>query len=246
MIRLLLILAIAAALYYLAVRFVRAPPAAVASLLRKLLWTVAIGAVVVLAATGRLNWLFALIGAVLLALARLLPALLKFAPLLARLWRRLGGTVPGAGSPAGARSTVAARFVRMWLDHDSGAMGGEILEGRLAGRPLDDLALGELLALRMEWTAVDGDSAALIETYLDRRFGVDWRDHATRAEHAGAPSQAMSEEEARAVLGLEAGCSPEDVVAAHRRLIQKLHPDRGGSGYLAAKINQAKDVLLKR
>jgi curved DNA-binding protein CbpA len=55
----------------------------------------------------------------------------------------------------------------------------------------------------------------------------------------------MSRSEALKVLGLEEGATEEHIRAAHRRLILQTHPDKGGTSYLAAKINEAKDVLLK-
>lgn len=59
-----------------------------------------------------------------------------------------------------------------------------------------------------------------------------------------AGKQKMSSEEAMEILGLKSGYSTEDVKLAHRRMMQKVHPDRGGSDYLAAQINKAKDTLL--
>jgi glucan phosphoethanolaminetransferase (alkaline phosphatase superfamily) len=59
-----------------------------------------------------------------------------------------------------------------------------------------------------------------------------------------AGKQQMSTDEAMEVLGLKSGYTKEDVIQAHRRMMQKVHPDRGGSDYLAAQINKAKDTLL--
>lgn len=60
------------------------------------------------------------------------------------------------------------------------------------------------------------------------------------------PSESMSEDEALKILGLQKPYSSDEVIEAHRKLMQKLHPDRGGNDYLAAKINEAKGLLQKK
>ena len=194
--------------------------------------------VVLLAAAGRLGWLAAAIGATLALLSRviprLLPFLLRFQPELKQLWRawRL------------KRGGAAARFVRL----DAGGLEGEILAGAFAGRTLASLSLGENLAVYRDCCRLDPDSALLLQGYLDRRFGAAWRRAYFSSDGSkGAASPAsgkMDREEAFAVLGLKPGAPEKDIVAAHRRLMQKFHPDRGGSDDLAARINRAKDILL--
>jgi hypothetical protein len=141
---------------------------------------------------------------------------------------------------------VRSRFFEMSLDHDSGAMRGKVVAGRLAGRELDDLDDQALLALAAE-VAGDPQSVALFEAYLDRRM-PGWRDNveADAAAGTGGPADtgAMTDEEAYQVLGLAPGASDREIRAAHRRLMMRMHPDQGGSTFLAAKINQAKDRLL--
>ena len=146
----------------------------------------------------------------------------------------------------GGRSHVRTAALEMELDHDTGGLEGLVLAGRFEGRELSALSLGELLTLRGE-LAADGESLQLLETYLDGRFPV-WRDDAEADAHRGqgsAPaSGAMSKQEAYKILGLEPGASAADIRKAHRRLMQRLHPDIGGTSFLAARINEAKDVLL--
>jgi hypothetical protein len=155
------------------------------------------------------------------------------------------------GPAAGARSRVDTGWLEMELDHDSGEMQGTVQRGTFAGRGLDSMSLDELLHLLDELGA-DPDSVRVLESYLDRMHGPSWRGDDGEAEaQFGAhrrPRQdgAMTEDEALEVLGLEPGATAKEVKEAHRRLMGKLHPDRGGSTYLAAKLNQAKDFLLKQ
>lgn len=146
----------------------------------------------------------------------------------------------------GRTSQVRSAFLEMELDHDSGAMCGRVLKGRFAGVQLDALDLPSLITLLAE---IDEESQALLTAYLDRR-SPSWREDANARDSAGeggmARSGKMTEEEAYQILGLQPGASAEDIGRAHRGLMKKLHPDQGGSTYLAARVNQAKDVLLRR
>ena len=179
-----------------------------------------------------------------LALPLLLPMIMN--------WRAIRSRLRAAQGPSpGQASEVETRFFKMTLDHDSGVMTGLVKEGRFHGRALEDLGIEELVDLWAECRAEDAQSAAVLEAYLDRTQGEAWREAAQR-DYGGAgagprpPSGegAMSQEEAYEILGLEPGASPQEIHEAHRRLMQKIHPDHGGSNYLAAKINQAKARLL--
>lgn len=213
----------------------------------------AVGVFLLLIATGRLPWVIGLLGALAAGGMRLLP-LLRFVPLLQRLWayHRAGagfgsaGFSSGGGSSPPHRSTAEARFVRMTLDHESGEMTGEVLAGTFAGKSLEALGLPELAQLLLECQAADEQSAALVRAYLERVYGENWQDqvNAKTQQEPPAGNSGMTREEAYQILGLGAEASHQDIIAAHRRLMQKVHPDHGGSDYLAAKINQAKELLL--
>jgi DnaJ-domain-containing protein 1 len=133
----------------------------------------------------------------------------------------------------------------MTLDHDSGLLKGQIIAGPYAGRSLDEFELPQLTAMS---TAFDAESVALLETYLDRRFPA-WRENAQRntagRQRRPPPSSKMTEEEAYQILGLQPGAGRDEISRAHRALMKKLHPDQGGSTYLAARVNEAKDTLLR-
>lgn len=146
----------------------------------------------------------------------------------------------------GKHSTVRTAAIEMELNHDTGGLEGLVLAGRHEGKMLGTMGLAELKQFYRELSG-DPESRQLLETYLDGRFPV-WRDDMKADGDEGlgvAPgSGAMTKEEAYKVLGLEAGAAAADVRKAHRRLMQRLHPDIGGTSFLAARINEAKDVLL--
>ncbi len=201
-----------------------------------------------------LKWTGITLGSVLLLYVVLRAhygLLLAFAPLLLALLMRhraLRHRIKAARGPTrGQTSEVNTRFLRMSLDHDSGEMTGLVVRGRFEGRYLDQLQPEELVALWRECRVEDAQSAAVLEAYLDRAHGEEWRQAAGGQTGDGPrPSAggAMTEEEALNILGLEPGADRTEVIEAHRRLMQKVHPDHGGSNYLAAKINEAKDLLL--
>jgi hypothetical protein len=144
---------------------------------------------------------------------------------------------------AGQRSRVSASHLSMELDHDTGNMDGEVLAGPFKGRKLSQLPPSELQRFHAQCRAANDQSLPLLEAWLDRTQG-EWRTSWGGNQKATATAGSMSREEAYAVLGLKPGALPEDVKSAHKRLMKEFHPDRGGSDYLAAKINMAKEVLL--
>ena len=197
------------------------------------------GAVLVLAAVLLVRGLIDVSLALMLAGAWLLG----WGGMIPARWRRR--PVRSAGSVSRVRSAV----IEMELDHDTGAMTGTVLAGRHALRGLDGLSDPELAELYDECRQGDPDGVRLLEAYLDRR-SPGWREHAEGHPDPGVGAAvqagAMTKEEAYQILGLQPGASPEEVRGAHRALMKKLHPDQGGTTYLAARINEAKDVLLRR
>jgi hypothetical protein len=167
-----------------------------------------------------------------------------------RMARRFGAAGAGAaGSESGGESRVETGTLEMRLDHRTGRMSGRVRAGPQAGRELAELSRPELLALLAACRADDPDSVPLLEAWLDRanpdwRQGAEYDDgRADGAQHASGGGR-MSRQEALAVLGLPEGASEDEIRAAHRRLMRAAHPDGGGSDWLAARINQARDVLL--
>ena len=232
------------ALYILARLFVTVQPAQLMSALRLFVLVASGGLGLFFAATGRISWA--------------IPAFAVFAGAAARaggLWRWSGGGPSGDG-----RSSVDTAYLRMTLDHGSGAMDGTVLKGAFQGRALSALSTEALLALLEECRVEDPPSARVLEAYLDR-IEPTWRQRGEGAEVGAGPGPGgqrraggsgppppgrnrMTRQEALELLGLKSGATPDQIKEAHRRLMNKNHPDKGGSTYLAAKINEAKEVLL--
>ncbi len=161
-------------------------------------------------------------------------------------WGGLFAAFGGGARATGRRSTVRSAALEMELDHDTGTLSGRVLVGRFEGFDLARMSVDDLVALWRE-VGSDPESRSLLEAYLDRRAPV-WRQHAQGDPTAGTSSTArpgaMTDEEAHQILGLRPGASEADVREAHRRLVKAVHPDLGGSTFLTAKINEAKDRLV--
>ncbi|MGI9524450.1 MAG: DnaJ domain-containing protein [Hyphomicrobiaceae bacterium] len=161
------------------------------------------------------------------------------------IWLFFGhsGGVRSAGRTAAQTSSVRTDHLEMELDLESGAMTGRVLKGLFAGREIETLAPAELALIWQDCRFDDPQSAQLIEAYLDRVHPT-WREDMAKAQAEVGPGGIMTTDEAYEILGLKHGASEDEIRQAHRELMKKLHPDRGGSSYLAMKINEAKDLLL--
>lgn len=198
------------------------------------------------AAAGKLNWVFALFAALVPVFQRVL-SLLSYAPMFSKVFAQFKNAQ--TGSAQHTNSSVESEYFSMQLDHTTGLMSGSVKKGEYTGKDLKDLNIEKLINLYKEISALDLDSAQLLEAYLDRRFKNKWRDHIDEKIHAKNSvhsNSKMTIDEAFNILGLQLNATRDDIIDAHRKLMQKLHPDRGGNDYLASKINQAKDLLLKQ
>ena len=210
-----------------------------------LVLSLALTVVVVLIVMGRLpvQFILAPLGVAATFLLRALPAVLRLLP----LWQAIKSKNPFQGrqhtSGRSRKSMIRTEYLAMELRHDSGDMDGEVLKGAFEGRQLSSLTLADLIQLARE-CGVDPDSTQVLEAYLDRMH-KDWRSKVNQGEDVPESTEepVMNRQLALEILGLGEGAGKEDVIKAHRKLMQKLHPDRGGTEYLAKKINAARDYL---
>lgn len=205
-------------------------------LIKFFLYTLA-AALLFMVLTGRAHWLFAIIGAAI-------PWLQRFA-VLRQLWNSFKRPVRDSPSSQG-QSTVTSEYLQMRLDHDTADMDGTILKGQYQGTTLSELDLQQLQELWSVFSS-DSDSRNLLQAYLEFRFPGKWRDGISpdQSSEVSSNTSEMNRQEALSILGLDESAGKKDIIMAHKRLMQKVHPDTGGSEYLASKINQAKSFLLK-
>ncbi|MTI16400.1 molecular chaperone DnaJ [Rhodobacteraceae bacterium RKSG542] len=227
-------------LLYAAGAFSKANPAVVAKRLKVLFGILLLPVCAFLAVTGR--WVVAIPVA---AFALSLLGIGTFGR--ANPFGALGGMFGGAGRSKGQASSVRSAYIEMVLDHDSGTMDGRVVKGAMEGAALSQLSNSQLEALWRE-VALEADSLALLEAYLDSRFSnwrVNFNAHSTAGQGEPSSSGSLTEEEAYQILGLTPGASADEIRLAHRKLIKRVHPDSGGSAFLASKLNEAKDRLLR-
>ncbi len=256
----LLVIFLLLGLLLLGVHWFRTTPAPqIARLLRRVLIWGGIGLLLVAVASGRLSPLFAALAAAVPVVFRLLN-LLSLLPMIQRALHALGFKTAGAGAGAGAgasggstgQSRIRTRYLDMTLDQTTGRMDGTVRDGPFSGERLSALNRAQLARMLEFYHDSDAQSAAVLRAFLERtdpggqeKGGQSGTGAGAGAGRASAAAAHLSREEASAILGLNPGADAEAVRAAHRRLMQKLHPDRGGSDYLAARINEAKKTLLE-
>ena len=199
-----------------------------------------LAAAILLVVFGKLHW----IAALATAAAGALPILLKKTFWLLRYLPLLGGFISRAGYGKRDNARFQTAWLRLEINPTLGTLDGEVLQGEFKGKRLSSISIPDLERLHATLRGEDMKSAMLLKSYIAlrqrRTHGGGTSDGAT-----AYGSDAMTRAEASSILGLKDGAAREEIVRAHRGLMQKMHPDRGGSPYLAAKINQAKEMLLK-
>lgn len=201
-----------------------------------------LGIVVLAVATGRANAIFALIGGLVAAAWRLAPLLMRFYPQIRQLMDRFG--VQATGGSTGS-SKVNTATLSMSLDHKSGRIDGDIIAGQFMGRTLSSLSFDELKTLHAICQKQDVDALRLLEAFIQREYPETKEQWSSSGQQSGTNNDPnMSIDEAWDILGLTPNSSKEEIINSHRKLMSRLHPDKGGSTFLAARVNQAKDRLL--
>ena len=189
------------------------------------------------------------VGALLLllriGLSPIITGLLALAPAIMRLWSRFTRFNSAKKRTSGQSSHVSSEWLDMVLDHDSGGITGTIRKGNRMGFSLDALNKSQINDFADE-CASDPDSVRLLAAYIKKRFGKEYSEKQSQEDLGQTRhSSAITRTDALSILGLEDPVSKDEVNAAYKKLISKVHPDAGGNAFLAARVNEARDILLK-
>lgn len=198
-------------------------------------------AFIALAVSGRAHVAFALIGAAMTQIVRIMPLLIRFFPAFQQMFN--SNRIFGDSGSKNQRSTIKTKMLSISLEHDSGQIDGQVTDGTFKGKTLSELTREDIQALYQECTQRDPEGVRLLQAFISRRFGDQGDDQSDKTQ-ADYTNSVTSSHEAREILGVGEDATREDIIASHRRLMGKLHPDKGGSTYLATKINAAKEVLV--
>jgi len=201
-----------------------------------------IAILLLLVMTGHMHWFGAVLAGVLAFIRQNIGLLVRYSPVITQMYRSHASSSRSTNS-----STVGTRFIQMNLDHVTGKLSGKVLAGEFKGRMLDEMNKSELDRLADFCRQQDTDSARLLESYVAARFGEQaGPGSGGQGRSAGRTETAMSVDEALQVLGLQGAPTKEEITGAYRKIMQQIHPDRGGNEYFAAKANQAREVLNTR
>lgn len=197
-----------------------------------------IAVIIGLAVYGRIDALGALFASLLLSIKFIIAFGIRHFPIVARVY----GVTDGFG--LGKTRTLKTPWLEIRVDFSTGKLSGMVLQGEFAERALDELTETELKKLLKDCHQ-DSRSSYFIHSYINQRFNKSAGNDGNSAAQPPS-SSAMSEQEALEVLGLEGVPSADDIKRAHKKLMQKLHPDRGGNDFLASLLNRARDRLTEK
>jgi len=243
--------------------------------IRKIVSFLIILVLILLAGWLLLTGKIAAMGAALAAAVPFLVRVMKLGflwPILRRIFassrkRAQPGSFGNSTAGAGSSSEIRTEFLHMVLDLETGQMRGGVVSGPYAGADLDSLGLDDLQSLYVDCCSATDQSRAVLEAYLDRRpdctgwQGWHQKDHGENGAHDGgndrdnneqsrngersSSASGMSADEARKILGVGQEATREEINRAYKKQIKAVHPDHGGSDYLASKINAARSLLLR-
>ena len=246
MVKILVIAALILAVVILYNYFIRSTSDGKRRIIKNGLFVILAAVLIALVVTGRLNWLVAVAGSLVPLLPKVFSSLIKYFPSLFMLFKKYKSVKEKKSSKKmhGQQSRVETLYLIMMLDHDTGEMDGEVIKGVFQGRILSDMASSEVRQMMHE--CEDDETVSLLMAYMNRYHGrrESSNKNESYSDKGNEEPGFMSIHEAREILGLDESAKKNEIIEAHRHLIQKLHTDRGGSEYLAMKINRAKDILL--